>query len=61
MRVFVALVLAAMLSGCGFWSRQFVANTTGYDKVCVEGVSYLQFPSGSTLQVDIDGKPVACK
>lgn len=33
----------------------------GYAKLCVDGVSYLQFTSGATVQLDKEGRPVACK
>lgn len=55
------IVLAALaLSGCGAVSRAG-ANLGGHSKVCVEGVSYLQFPSGAVVQVDRTGKPVPCQ
>ncbi len=56
------LIVAIMfgLTGCGAKDR-FIATYTGYQKVCVDGVTYLQFTSGSTAQLGIDGKPVACR
>jgi hypothetical protein len=58
----VLIGLAALaLTGCGWYERKVVANITGYSKTCVEGVTYLQFPSGVTPQLNIDGRPVACK
>lgn len=51
--------VALMLVGCGQVDRS-VAKLTGYSKMCVEGVSYLQFTSGATVQVDVNGKPVPC-
>lgn len=53
--------IADLLTGCGWFEREVVANFTGYGKVCAEGVTYLQFPSGVTAQYTIDGKLVACK
>jgi hypothetical protein len=38
----------------------FIAVATGYSKVCVEGVTYLQFTTGSTIQIDKNGKYVPC-
>jgi hypothetical protein len=55
----ILLFVALSATGCGRCSR-VEANLTGYAKVCVEGVTYIQFPSGSTVQVDLEGKPVAC-
>ena len=60
MRIFIAIILAASMSGCGSFARM-AAYTTGYTKVCVDGITYLQFPSGSSVQVDKDGKPALCK
>lgn len=61
MRIVIAVVLAVLtLTGCGWFDRK-VASFTGYSKVCVEGVTYLQFTSGVTPQYQVDGKLVACK
>ena len=60
MKLIITICLAVMLSACGAVDRQFAA-LTGYSKVCVDGVVYLQFTSGSTVQVDAMGKPVVCK
>lgn len=53
------IATSVFLSGCGNLSR-FDAKITGVDKKCVDGVTYLQFPSGATVQVDRNGKPVPC-
>lgn len=55
----VIVLFALCLAGCGAGSRT-VAHLTGWSKVCVEGVSYLQFPSGVTVQYDRAGKVVTC-
>ena len=58
-----ALVLAGVLlagAGCGRFERE-VANLAGYAKSCVEGVTYVQFPSGAALLVDRSGRPVPCE
>ena len=47
------------LSACGKMS-QLDASVTGYSKICVGGVVYLQFPSGAATHVDKEGKPVSC-
>jgi len=60
LKMIIAVCLAVMLSACGAVDRQ-VASLTGYSKVCVDGVIYLQFTSGSAVQVDATGKPVVCK
>jgi outer membrane lipopolysaccharide assembly protein LptE/RlpB len=61
MKTVLATVAVLMLSGCGWYERKVVANITGYTKICVEGVTYLQFSSGATPQVNLEGLPVACK
>ena len=58
---FVALILVALsLTACGIVDRA-IGSVTGYSKVCVDGVSYLQFTSGATVQYDQTGKVVGCK
>lgn len=44
----------------GSYNRH-VAQLTGYSKICVDGVQYLQFISGAAVQVDLNGRPVSCK
>lgn len=53
------VIVAAGISGCGQFSRN-VAKVAGHSTVCVDGVTYLQFPSGVTIKVDRSGKPVPC-
>lgn len=60
-KIITALVVSVALSGCGWFDRKVAAFTGGATKTCVDGVSYLQFTSGATLQVDTMGKPVGCK
>jgi len=52
-------ILAFGLGGCGYVNRG-VSKYTGTVKTCVDGVTYLQFPSGATVQVDRTGRPVPC-
>jgi uncharacterized lipoprotein YehR (DUF1307 family) len=52
-------LLTLSLAGCGQWERT-KANYTGYSEVCVDGVTYLQFPSGSSVKYDTSGKIVGC-
>jgi hypothetical protein len=61
MKLILIALSALALTGCGWFDRYVVANTVGYSKTCVEGVVYLQFPSGVTPQLNIEGRPVACK
>jgi hypothetical protein len=51
--------IAASLVGCGAVDRM-VAHYTGYSKICVDGVTYLQFTSGASVQFDKSGKIVTC-
>ena len=60
MRILAVVTLLALgCWGCGSISRT-TASLTGYSKSCVDGVSYLQFPSGVTVQYDREGKVVRC-
>ena len=59
-KILVVSCMVFMVSGCGKYERA-VANVTGYSKQCIDGVSYIQFSSGATVQVDVNGKPIACK
>jgi uncharacterized protein YceK len=58
-RLFFLAILTSLV-GCGSVNR-VTAGFTGYTKTCVDGVSYLQFPSGATVQLDLSGRPVACR
>lgn len=58
--VLLALLIAAMLGSCGLMDRNTSALTGNPSKVCVEGVTYLQFTSGVSVMVDKTGKPVIC-
>ena len=55
--VFVAVLF--LLSGCGKIEKG-IAIATGYSKICVDNVTYLQFTSGASVQVDHTGRPVTC-
>jgi hypothetical protein len=61
MKLVLIAVSALALTGCGWFDRYVVANTTGYSRTCVDGVMYLQFPSGATPQYNIDGSLKGCK
>lgn len=53
------LLLAVMLTGCG-WADRVAATATGYARVCVDGVEYIQFTSGATVAYTPDGKVKLC-
>lgn len=59
-KIFAVLTLALSLTACGQVDRMN-AQLTGYSKVCVEGISYLQFSSGAAVQVNAYGLPVRCE
>jgi hypothetical protein len=59
MKYIIVGVAILTLSGCGWFERQ-VAMTTGYSKICVDGVQYLQFSSGATPQYTPDNRLVSC-
>jgi hypothetical protein len=61
MKLVLIAVSALVLTGCGWFDRYVVANATGYSRTCVDGVTYLQFPSGATPQYNIDGSLKGCK
>ena len=58
--VIAALVMISSLGGCGYVGR-INATYTGFSKMCVEGVSYIQFTSGASVQLDKNGKIVECQ
>lgn len=53
------ICFSLVLTGCGQISRN-VAHAFGHASVCVDGVTYLQFPSGATVKYDRAGKVVPC-
>jgi len=59
MKILFVGLLTLALAGCGQWERT-KANYTGWSEICVDGVTYLQFPSGVAPKVDVNGKPVGC-
>ncbi len=60
MKYVVAIVLAVLLTGCGYVDR-VGATVTGYSEQCVNGVKYIQFTSGATVEYTPDGKVATCK
>lgn len=52
-------VLCLVLAGCGQMERA-TAAWTGYSTMCVQGVSYIQFTSGASVQYNIDGSIKRC-
>ncbi|TFZ02276.1 hypothetical protein EZ313_13460 [Ramlibacter henchirensis] len=53
-------LLLTALAGCGWFERKVTANVTGHAIACIDGVRYLQFPSGVTVQYDREGRVRTC-
>ena len=60
MKYIAIIAVALTVSGCGWFDRYVVANVSGWSRACVEGVSYLQFPSGVTVEYTREGKIKTC-
>lgn len=58
-KIVFILPLCIALSGCGGMERT-TAQWTGYSKMCVDGVSYIQFTSGASVQYDRNNNVVTC-
>ena len=59
MKVLLLVLVAVSLTACGNISRG-VANITGNSIECVQGVQYIQFPSGVTVMYNQDGSIKTC-
>jgi hypothetical protein len=53
-------IVIGAISSCGQASRM-EASYTGYSRMCVDGVQYLQFTSGATVAYETDGRIKTCK
>lgn len=60
LKIAFAVLTASLVTGCGWFDRQVSSFTGGATKTCIDGVTYLQFTSGATVQVDATGKPIPC-
>ncbi len=58
MRV-IAIAVLLSVSGCGNFDRH-VANITGSSESCIDGVRYIQFPSGASVKYTRDGRIATC-
>jgi hypothetical protein len=56
----IIVVILMTLASLGIAVSRTVALTE-WSKVCVEGVSYLKFPSGVVVQRDVNDHIVPCK
>lgn len=67
--IWASVVLAVVAIGWGLLdiflstgtSHRKIAEYTGYSTICVEGVKYIQFVSGASVQYDASGKVVTCR
>lgn len=59
-RLSAIVMMSLLASGCGWFERKVTANITGHAVACVDGVAYLQFPSGVTVQYDRNGRIKTC-
>ena len=59
-RMFVVFLASSLVTGCGWFERKVTANITGHAVACVDGVAYLQFASGVTVQYDRSGRIKTC-
>jgi len=58
MRRFV-IALSLVLTSCGNFDRH-VANITGSSESCIDGVRYIQFPSGASVKYTREGRIATC-
>jgi hypothetical protein len=58
MRLF-AIFLTLSLIGCGNMNRH-IANVTGSSESCIDGVRYIQFPTGVSVKYTREGKVATC-
>jgi hypothetical protein len=56
---FIAIALCILLVSCGNFDRH-VANITGSSESCIDGVKYIQFPSGASVKYTRDGRIATC-
>lgn len=54
------LLIAALGVGCGRLDRWWAGTTGAPSRICVGGVSYLQFTSGASVEYNRDGTIKTC-
>jgi hypothetical protein len=59
MMKFALLALLVSIASCGNVDRG-VAKLTGSSESCIDGVKYIQFPSGASVKYTRDGKIATC-
>ena len=58
-RIILMILTCSLLVGCGMVQRS-CAVMKGSEETCIDGVKYLQFPSGATVKYQTDGKIATC-
>lgn len=58
MKYLLPLLLLAV-AGCGKLDRH-VANVLGSSESCIDGVKYIQFPSGASVKYTREGRIATC-
>lgn len=54
------LIVAIMMTGCGWFDRKMASVSGNLSEVCHDGVLYLQGTSGLTVKLNQDGSVVTC-
>lgn len=55
------IIMSIFLPGCAGGCQKMKAEISGHTEVCVDGITYMQFPTGTVLKVHEQGLPVGCK
>jgi len=58
--IFLWIILVVFFSFNQGRINQTIAGIKGYSTVCIDGVNYLQFPSGASVKFNPDGKISTC-
>ena len=61
MRYIMVVLLVLLVIGCGAFDRSVTSLTGKPAEICVDGVSYLQFTTGTSVKYTTDGRVFACK
>ncbi|MFA6199129.1 MAG: hypothetical protein WC679_01820 [Bacteroidales bacterium] len=60
--IVLAVLTVLTVTGCGRFDRWVAGVTGSASQECIEGISYLQFTSGATVQYDkVTKLPKECK
>lgn len=67
MKILIPLVVVILAIFALFYSlnegriNMKVAEIRGHSETCIDGVKYLQFPSGATVKYNKDGRIALCE